>query len=99
MFPNLANFVTAPAYHFRLNLPAALTQPGDHLLAEPCRRRRLDDDRARERRGAGGPKAIIWKEGGKYSSTPRRWVEGEEAGTYDVRIGGERINTWTIYSH
>ena len=30
------NFVTALAYHFCLALPAALTQPGDHLLAKPC---------------------------------------------------------------
>ena len=30
------NFVTALAYHFCLALPATFTQPGDHLLAEPC---------------------------------------------------------------
>ena len=24
------------AYHFCLDLPAAFTQPGDHLIAEPC---------------------------------------------------------------
>ena len=35
--PGLVNFVTAPAYHSCLALPAAFTQPGDHLLAEPCR--------------------------------------------------------------
>ena len=34
--PGLVNFVTALAYHFCLALPAAFTQPGDHLLAEPC---------------------------------------------------------------
>ena len=34
--PDLVNFVTAIAYHFCLALPAALTQPGDHLLAKPC---------------------------------------------------------------
>ena len=34
---DLVNFVcTAIAYHFCLALPAAFTQPGDHLLAEPC---------------------------------------------------------------
>ena len=33
----LVNFVTALAYHFYLALPASFTQPGDHLLAEPCR--------------------------------------------------------------
>ena len=38
--PGLVNFVTALAYHFCLALPAAFTQPGDHLLAEPCRLRR-----------------------------------------------------------
>ena len=32
----LVNFVTALAYHFCLNFPAAFTQPGDHLSAEPC---------------------------------------------------------------
>ena len=34
--PGLVNFVTAVAFHFFLALPAALTQPGDHLLTEPC---------------------------------------------------------------
>ena len=32
----LVNFVTAVAYHYCLVLPAAFTQPGDHLLAQPC---------------------------------------------------------------
>ena len=35
--PGLVNFVPAVAYHFCLALPAAVTQPGDFLLAEPCR--------------------------------------------------------------
>ena len=34
--PGLMNFVPAVAYHPCLILPAAFTQPGDHLLAEPC---------------------------------------------------------------
>ena len=34
--PGLTNFVTADAYHFCLALPAAFTQPEDHILAEPC---------------------------------------------------------------
>ena len=34
--PGLVNFVAAVAYHFCLALPAAFTQPGAHLLAEPC---------------------------------------------------------------
>ena len=34
--PGLVNFVTALAYHFCLPLPAAFTQPGDHLIAKPC---------------------------------------------------------------
>ena len=32
----MVNFVPALAYHFCLNLPAAFTQPGARLLAEPC---------------------------------------------------------------
>ena len=32
----MVNFVPAFAYHFCLALPAAFTQPGNHLLAEPC---------------------------------------------------------------
>ena len=32
----MVNFVTALAYHFCLALPVAFTQPGDHLLGEPC---------------------------------------------------------------
>ena len=36
--PGLVNFVPALAYHFCLVLPAAFTQPGAHLLAEPCRK-------------------------------------------------------------
>ena len=32
----LVNFVPAVAYHFCLALPAAFTQPGARLLAEPC---------------------------------------------------------------
>ena len=35
--PGFVNFVLALAYHFCLNLPAAFTQPGARLLAEPCR--------------------------------------------------------------
>ena len=34
--PGLVNSVPALAYHFCLSLLAAFTQPGDHLLAEPC---------------------------------------------------------------
>ena len=33
----MVNFVPAVAYHFCLALPAAFTQPGALLLAEPCR--------------------------------------------------------------
>ena len=33
----MVDFITAAAaYHFCLSLPAAFTQPGTHLLAEPC---------------------------------------------------------------
>ena len=41
----MVNFITAVAYHFCLALPAAFTQPGDHLFAEPSwkRRRPLPD--------------------------------------------------------
>ena len=35
-FPGLVTFGSAVAYHFCLALPAAFTQPGDHLFAEPC---------------------------------------------------------------
>ena len=38
MFLGLVNFVPAVAYHFCPALPAAFTQPGDHLLAQPCER-------------------------------------------------------------
>ena len=34
--PGLVNFVAAVAYHFCLALPAAFTQSGGHLLADPC---------------------------------------------------------------
>ena len=34
--PGLVNFVPAVAYHFCLALPAAFTQPGAHMLTEPC---------------------------------------------------------------
>ena len=34
--PDLVNFVPAVAYHICLALSAAFTQPGNHLLAEPC---------------------------------------------------------------
>ena len=30
------NFITALAYYFCLALSAEFTQPGDHLLGEPC---------------------------------------------------------------
>ena len=33
----LVNFIPALAYQFCLALPAALTQPGDHLLSERCK--------------------------------------------------------------
>ena len=32
----MVNFVAVVAYHFCLALPAAVTQPGVHLIAEPC---------------------------------------------------------------
>ena len=35
--PGFVNFVTAVAYHLCLAMPAAFTQPGDHILAELCR--------------------------------------------------------------
>ena len=35
----MKDFVTAVAYHFCLNLPEKYSQPGDHFLAHPCRRR------------------------------------------------------------
>ena len=34
--PGLVNFVIAVAYHFFPSLPAAFTQPGLSLLADPC---------------------------------------------------------------
>ena len=34
--PGLVNYVPAVVYHFCLSLSAAVTQPGDHLLAEIC---------------------------------------------------------------
>ena len=34
--PGLVNFVLAVAYHLCLALPGAFTQPGDHLLSDPC---------------------------------------------------------------
>ena len=34
--PGLVNLFSALAYHFCPALPAAFTQPWDHLLAEPC---------------------------------------------------------------
>ena len=34
--PGLVNFITAVAYHFCPSLPAAFTQPGVHLSADPC---------------------------------------------------------------
>ena len=36
--PGLVNFIFALAYLFCQALCASFTQPGDHLLAEPCRR-------------------------------------------------------------
>ena len=34
--PGLVNYVTALAYLFCMALPGAVTQPGDHLVAELC---------------------------------------------------------------
>ena len=34
--PGWVNFVAALAYHFCLALAVTFTQPGDHLLVEPC---------------------------------------------------------------
>ena len=36
--PGLVNFVPAVAYHFCLNLPEKLSQPGNGILAQPCTR-------------------------------------------------------------
>ena len=33
----LVNFIAAVAYHFCLALPTEFTQPGDQLLAAPCK--------------------------------------------------------------
>ena len=35
-FQGLVNFVPAVAYYFCLNVPAAFSQPGAHLILEPC---------------------------------------------------------------
>ena len=35
---SLVNFVPALAYHFCLAMHEGFTQPGKHLLAEPCTR-------------------------------------------------------------
>ena len=35
-FPGLVNIVSAIAYHFCLNLPAAFSQPRNSLIVEPC---------------------------------------------------------------
>ena len=35
--PGLVKFVIVLAYQFCMAFPAAFTQPGDHLLAEPCK--------------------------------------------------------------
>ena len=43
----LVNFVTALAYLFCLNFPAAFTQPGPRLLVEPCRVRKCGRSRGR----------------------------------------------------
>ena len=37
------NFASAVAFHFCLNLPAAFTQPGQSLLADPCTRDGYDN--------------------------------------------------------
>ena len=39
----MVNFVSAVAYHSCLSLPAALTQPGQSLLADPCMGSEGDD--------------------------------------------------------
>ena len=36
-FPGLVNFVPAVAYHFCLILPENFSQPGNGILAQPCR--------------------------------------------------------------
>ena len=36
-FPGLVNFVSAVAYLFCLNMPAAFSQPGNGLIEIPCR--------------------------------------------------------------
>ena len=36
LFPVLVNFVTAAAYHFCLNLPAAFSQPQNGYIVKPC---------------------------------------------------------------
>ena len=35
-FPGLVNFVPAVAYHFCLNMPRAVSQPGKHSFGNPC---------------------------------------------------------------
>ena len=41
LWPGLVNFVPAVAYNLCLNLPAAFMQPGQSLLADPCREKKL----------------------------------------------------------
>ena len=68
--PGLVSFVPALAYHFCLDLPAAFTQPGACLLAEPCRgdkkgslrvARRANDMELKIRVVLGV--VVVWKEG------------------------------------
>ena len=42
----LVSFVPADAYHFCLGLPAAFSQPGANLLAEPCAEIQKTEERA-----------------------------------------------------
>ena len=50
--PGLVYFVPAVAYTFCLALPAEFTQPGDHLLDEPCSEwMRQKEERLKENSG------------------------------------------------
>ena len=70
---DLVNSVAAVAFHFCLALPAAFTQPGDHLLGHPCRDRQTQT--AEHRRG-GGKTAYLFRSRGAIAARQTPIGEG-----------------------
>ena len=76
---SLVNFVPALAYHFCLNLPEKFSQPGAHVLSQPCK---LQEDHDSIQDGLSAQK--LWNSNMMGSHMLLKWMTIYEPGTVEA---------------